>query len=143
MNGYSIRSGDGVRPVASARPPGSTRPRFTVHEADHGIAVRDRGEHAFFATESRGVDLVGWLNALDPTREQLDAFLGDGEHRRFLRRLGLGTSVGLRRPSVCFRCGLPMRAGLPAFWHSESKLVRHVRSCPRPGGAKSRRRWPA
>jgi hypothetical protein len=106
--------------------------RFVAYESEHGGSVRDRGEHAFYATETRAIELARWLNTLDPTPEQLAAFLGEREHRRFLRRLGLGTRVGLRYPSVCLRCGRPMSRGMPAFWHTESKLVRHVRSCPEP-----------
>lgn len=127
---------DGRRVSRQAR---SRRERFTVHEADHGVALHDHDSHLLYVTERRGFDLAAWLNALNPTSDQLGAFLGEGEHRRFLRRLGLGTTRSLQHDGVCWRCGRPMRAGMPAFWHRESKLIRHVRACPKPATAKLRR----
>jgi len=100
--------------------------RFTVADTGAAAAVVDRGSGAVvaFATELRAFALARFLNALEPTAEQLDALLGEGRGKRLLR------TVELRHLSVCRRCGRPMPVGSQARWNATTKLVQHVRKCP-------------
>lgn len=84
-----------------------------------------REQVAYFAHGNDAYWTAALLDALASGAWPDDVLLGAGEHRRFLRR------IELRHPAVCFRCGAPMRAGAPAFWHPVSRVVRHVGSCQR------------
>lgn len=128
----SIRSSQDGEPVT--RRLCRNEPRFVVVEVAGGTAVAEGDEILFYAGERACFALARDLNALDPSRRQLDALLGEGEYRRLLRRLH-----GLRFDGVCHRCGGAMAAGSPAFWHPLTGLVRHVGRCPRPATAASRK----
>jgi hypothetical protein len=92
----------------------------------HAVVDGSTGEQiAYVGRDSDAYWLAALLNALASGSWPEDVLLGNGEHRRFLRR------IELRHPAVCFRCGHAMPAGSPAFWHPVSKVVRHVGSCKR------------
>jgi hypothetical protein len=129
---YTIRSADGVRQVAPAH-----GRRFVAVETDAGVpAVVDRtsGEIVAYASALRALELAQFLNALAPTPTQVAVLLGDGDGRRLLRR------IDLQHAAICSRCGSPMRAGSPAMWHRTTRLVRHLRACPKPRVTRTRRK---
>ncbi|HZQ03702.1 MAG TPA: hypothetical protein VFA88_06765 [Gaiellaceae bacterium] len=110
--------------------------RFVVVMVDDGFAIADAGEVVLYTNERACWDLARYLNALEPSRRQLDALLGEGEYRRLLRRI----RPGLRFADVCHRCGASMAEGAPAFWHPLTGVVRHVGRCPRPAIAPATRK---
>jgi hypothetical protein len=92
----------------------------------HAVVDGSNGERiAYLRSASDALQLAALLDALSSGSWPEDVLLGNGEHRRLLRR------IELRHPAVCFRCGHGMPAGSPAFWHPVSKVVRHVGSCKR------------
>jgi hypothetical protein len=112
------------------------RPRFAVAQTAEGVAIVDRatGMVVAYAAEGRVFALVRFLNLLGPSDEQLDVLLGKRRGAPLLR------TITLRHSTVCHRCGARMRAGSQARWHTETKLVRHLRRCPtRAAGSRPRR----
>ena len=110
--------------------------RFVVDELAGGFAVVEKatGELVAYATELRAFRLARFLNALDPSTDQIAVLLGDNTGANLLR------TITLRHPGVCCRCGAELPAGTQARWHSSTQLMRHVRRCPRSAGAASHTR---
>lgn len=107
-----------------------TAARYTVAHAEHGVAIVDETRAVVcFASEAVAPGLSRLLNLLDPSPEQLDVLLGKRSGRPMMKRLS-----GLRSAATCHRCGHPLPAGSPALWHPTSRLVRHVRTCPKGSG---------
>ncbi len=112
-----------------------TEPRFTLAGAGHGAAIVDEaGAVVCFCAERGAASLVAFLNAIDPTREQLDVLLGEGAGRPLLKRI-----ASLRSAAPCHRCGRLMPVGSPAWWHPATRLVRHGR-CPAAASRRPRRK---
>ena len=125
--GYTIVNADGSRPV-ELHPPSGYWP-VNAGAGRFGVVAADGTFVCYTHTERRAWELTVTLRVLEPSPEQLARLLDDA---RLLR------TICARFGDRCWRCGRAIRPGSQVRWNRETRLVRHLRTCPKQTQAKSK-----